>query len=402
MYQKVGEKEMTEKKRVIRRPARPVIERKISMNCFAAVPRGAEEIAAAELQSLDIQEVRAGRGGVSFVTNHAGLYRANLWLRTASRILVTLDIFPCTSPQHLYARVHEIAWHDLIRPPMTLAVDCTLRDSAITHSGFVALKAKDAIVDRIRTHRGTRPSVDTSSPDVRINIHLAKNVCTVSLDSSNDALDRRGYRLERTAAPLRETLAAAIIALTNWDGTMPLADPMCGSGTIPIEAGLFAGRVAPGRHRPFGFQRWLDFDAALWYRILADAENCVQKLPERLITGYDRDHRALTLAHRNAAAAGFEGQIHFIHSSLDEFTPDGDKGVVIMNPPYGKRIGEVEKLRDLYGQIGDVMKQRCRGWTGFVVTGNLELAKYIGLKASRRFVLFNGPIECRLLRYELY
>jgi putative N6-adenine-specific DNA methylase len=372
------------------------------MNCFAAVPRGAEEITAAELQALDIQGASAGRGGVSFVTDHAGLYRANLWLRTASRILVNIATFPCASPEELYAGVHGIIWHDLITPSMTLAVDCTLRDSAITHSGFVALKTKDAIVDRIRKHCGTRPSVNTSSPDVRINIHLAKNVCTVSLDSSGDSLDRRGYRLERTEAPLRETLASAVIALTGWDGAMLLADPMCGSGTIPIEAAFFAGRVAPGRHRSFGFQRWLDFDAGLWDRILADAEKGIQRLPVGLITGYDKDSRALTLARRNVDAAGFGGQIHFFHSALDEFEPEGDKGVVIINPPYGKRLGDVEKLKDLYRQIGDVMKQRCRGWTGFVLTGNVELAKCIGLKASRRFVLFNGPIECRLLRYELY
>jgi putative N6-adenine-specific DNA methylase len=402
MFRKDRKKEMTGKNHILRRPARPAIERKISMNCFAAVPRGAEEIAAAELQALDIQDVSAGRGGVSFVADRAGLYRANLWLRTASRILVTMATFPCASPEELYAGVHDIGWHDLIRTSMTIAVDCTLRDSAITHSGFAALKTKDAIVDRIRQHCGTRPSVDTSSPDVRINIHLANNVCTVSLDSSGNALDRRGYRLERTEAPLRETLASAVIALTGWDGAMPLADPMCGSGTIPIEAGLFAGRMAPGRHLSFGFQRWPDFDAGLWYRILADAENGIQKLPAGLITGYDRDRRALTLARRNAATAGFEGQIHFFHSALDEFKPEGDKGVVIMNPPYGKRLGEVEKLADLYRQIGDIMKQRCRGWTGFVLTGNTELAKHIGLKASRRFVLFNGPIECRLLRYELY
>jgi len=402
MYRKDRKKEMMGKNHILRRPARPAIERKISMNCFAAVPRGAEEIAAAELQALDIQDASAGRGGVSFVTDHAGLYRANLWLRTASRILVTMATFPCASPEELYAGVYGIDWHDLIKPSMTLAVDCTLRDSAITHSGFVALKTKDAIVDRIRRHCGTRPSVNTSSPDIRINIHLARNICTVSLDSSDDALDRRGYRLERTEAPLRETLASAIIALTGWDGTMPLTDPMCGSGTIPIEAGFFAGRMAPGRNRSFGFQRWLDFDAGLWQRILADAEKGIQELPAGLITGYDRDRSALKLARRNAAVAGFEGQIYFIHSALDEFKPEGDKGVVIMNPPYGKRLGDVEKLKDLYRQIGDVMKQRCRGWTGFVLTGNMELAKNIGLKASRRFVLFNGPIECRLLRYELY
>ena len=315
MYKKDRGTEMTEKKRVLRRVARPASERKISMNCFAAVPRGAEEITAAELQALDIQGASAGRGGVSFVTDHAGLYRANLWLRTASRILVNIATFPCASPEELYAGVHGIIWHDLITPSMTLAVDCTLRDSAITHSGFVALKTKDAIVDRIRKHCGTRPSVNTSSPDVRINIHMAKNVCTISLDSSGDSLDRRGYRLERTEAPLRETLASAVIALTGWDGAMPLADPMCGSGTIPIEAAFFAGRVAPGRHRSFGFQRWLDFDAGLWDRILADAEKGIQRLPVGLITGYDKDGRALTLARRNVDAAGFGGQIHFLHSA---------------------------------------------------------------------------------------
>jgi putative N6-adenine-specific DNA methylase len=160
--------------------------------------------------------------------------------------------------------------------------------------------------------------------------------------------------------------------------------------------------MAPGRRRSFGFQHWLDFDYALWYQILADAENGIQKLPAGLITGYDRDNSALKLARRNAAAAGLDGQIEFVHSVLEDFHPEGDKGVVIMNPPYGKRLGDVEKLKTLYRQIGDVMKQRCPGWTGFVLTGNLELAKHIGLKASRRFILFNGPIECRLLKYELY
>jgi putative N6-adenine-specific DNA methylase len=285
---------------------------------------------------------------------------------------------------------------------MTLAVDCSLRDSALTHSGFVALKTKDAIVDRIREVCGSRPNVDTASPDVRINVHLLKNHCSVSLDSSGDPLDRRGYRLERTEAPLRETLAAAVIGLTGWDGSIPLADPMCGSGTIPIEAALVASRTPPGLQRPFGFQRWLDFDDRLWGRLVKEAEKGILRLPVGLITGYDQDNRALVLAGRNAAKAGFEGQLHFFHAVLEAFTPEGDTGVVIINPPYGKRLGEEDELRELYCRIGDIMKQRCRGWTGYVLTGNLELAKYIGLKASRRFVLFNGAIECRLLRYELY
>jgi putative N6-adenine-specific DNA methylase len=371
-------------------------------NCFAAVPRGAEEIAAAELTALGAQNVCAGKGGVAFVADRAGLYRANLWLRSASRVLVQLSVFPCTSPAELYAGVHAIDWMEVITPSMTLAVDCSLRDSALTHSGFVALKTKDAVVDRIREACGSRPNVNTASPDVRINVHLHKNVCTVSLDSSGDPLDRRGYRLERNDAPLRETLAAAVVALTGWDGSIPLADPMCGSGTIPIEAALVAGRVAPGLQRSFGFQSWLDYDDRLWEQLLKEAGSGIRTLPVGLVTGYDLDSRALKLASRNAAKAGFEGQIHFFHAALDTFQPEGDAGVVIINPPYGKRLGDEEELKELYCQIGDIMKKRCRGWTGYVLTGNLELAKYIGLKASRRFVLFNGAIECRLLKYELY
>ena len=393
---------MSEKTYILRRGVRPEPQPDARMNCFAPAPRGAEEITAAELGRLGIEGARAGRGGVAFATDRTGLYRANLWLRTASRVLVNLAGFPCASPEELYNGVHAIAWHDLITPTMTLAVDCTLRDSALTHSKFVALKTKDAIVDRIREQRGSRPNVDTAGPDVRVNIHVAKNVCTVSLDSSGEPLDRRGYRLERTEAPLRETLAAAIIAQTGWDGSIPLADPMCGSGTIPIEAALVAGRVAPGLRRSFGFQRWLDFDAGLWVRLLKEAEDGIRKIPAGLITGYDQDSRALVLAARNSAKAGFEGQVHFFHAALEEFKPESETGVVILNPPYGVRLGEEDDLRELYCRIGDIMKQRCRGWTGYVLTGNLELAKYIGLKASRRFVFFNGAIECRLLRYELY
>jgi len=393
---------MSSKTHILRRRPRPETPPDMPRTCFASVPRGAEELAMAELQRLGIDTSRQERGGVSFVTGREGIYRANLWLRTASRVLVQLSSFPCTSPEELYKGVAGIAWHELITPAMTLAVDCSLRDSAMTHSGFAALKAKDAIVDTIRAAKGTRPNVDTVTPDVRINLHIAKNVCTVSLDSSGAPLDRRGYRLERNEAPVRETLAAAIVGLTGWDGTLPLIDPMCGSGTIPIEAAMVAAGIAPGLRRSFGFQRWLDYDAALWNRLVREAEAGIRKLAPGLVTGYDQDSRALLLAGRNAAAAGLEGQLHFFHAALEALQPEGEHGVLVLNPPYGMRLGDEEELRELYCRIGDIMKQRCRGWTGYVLTGNLELAKYIGLKASRRYVLFNGPIECRLLKYDLY
>ncbi|MDD2365677.1 MAG: THUMP domain-containing protein [Desulfuromonadaceae bacterium] len=372
------------------------------LNCFAAVPRGAEEFAAAELGLLGISSAKPGKGGVSFITHRKGLYSANLWLRTASRILVQLSQFPCSSPKELYDGTFALPWHDIITPEMTLSVDCSLRDSALTHSGFVALKTKDAVVDRIREAYGRRPNVDTNSPDVRINVHLHKNVCTISLDSSGESLDRRGYRLERNEAPLRETLAATVVALTGWDGSMPLADLMCGSGTIPVEAALLATATPPGLQRRFGFQNWLDFDASLWNNLCEEAKKGIRTLPVGVVSGYDLDSKALSIARKNSAMAGLEGRIHFFHTAMQEFRPDGEKGIIILNPPYGKRLGEEDDLRELYCQIGDVMKKYCRGWTGYVLTGNLELAKYIGLKASRRFVLFNGAIECRLLKYDLY
>ena len=286
---------------------------------------------------------------------------------------------------------------------MTLAVDCSLRDSAMTHSGFVALKTKDAIVDELRDRHGSRPNVDTRDPDLRVNVHLVKNRCTVSLDTSGVPLDRRGYRLDRTEAPLRETLAAALVALSGWDGTIPLVDPMCGSGTIPIEAALKAARRAPGLLRKgFGFMRWPDFDPARWALLTAEARDLALSSLPAGITGSDRSAPAVASARENAGKAGVAGLISLSQQDFSSFTPPPGPGVLIVNPPYGQRLGEEEALKPFYKLIGDVFKQRCTGYTAYLLTGSQELAKCVGLRASRRFVLFNGPIECRLLKYELY
>ena len=373
------------------------------MEFFATTAKGVEELLAGELESLGISGVAAETGGVRFSGGMDACYRANLWLRTASRVLMSLAEFPCDSPQTLYDGVRSLPWVDLITPEMTLAVDCNLRDSAMTHSGFVALKTKDAIVDTIRDRLGRRPNVDTRDPDLRVNVHLVKNRCTVSLDTSGTPLDRRGYRLDRNEAPLRETLAAALVMLTGWDGKSPLADPMCGSGTIPIEAALKAARRAPGLLRSsFGFQRWPGYDSALWQGLVAEArESALVSLPAQVI-GCDRSARALTLARQNAERAGIETMIALAQRELSDFAPPAEPGILLFNPPYGKRLGEEEELKPLYRQIGDIMKQRCTGYTAYLFTGSSDLAKCVGLRASRRIVLFNGPIECRLLRYELY
>jgi putative N6-adenine-specific DNA methylase len=373
------------------------------MDFFATTAKGVEKLLAGELAALGIEGAALDRGGVRFSGTMEACYRANLWLRTASRVLMTLAEFPCDTPRGLYDGVRSIPWVDFLTPDMTIAVDCNLRDSAMTHSGFVALKTKDAIVDTIRDRFGRRPDVDTRDPDLRVNVHLVKNLCTVSLDTSGTPLDRRGYRLERNEAPLRETLAAALVMLSGWDGRSPLADPMCGSGTIPIEAALKAAGLVPGLLRPgFGFQRWPSFDSPLWQRLVTEARgSALDSLPAQVL-GCDRSARALTVARQNSGRAGVEAMITLAQRELSDFAPPAGPGTLLFNPPYGKRLGEEEELKPLYRLIGDVMKKRCTGYTAYLLTGSSDLAKCVGLRASRRIVLFNGPIECRLLRYELY
>lgn len=370
---------------------------------FATTAKGVEDVLAAEMRSLGFRGVAIERGGVRFTGDLVACYRANLWLRTASRILVPLAQFPCDSPQRLYDGVRSIQWNDWLTPDMTLAVECTLRDSVLTHSGFVALKAKDAIVDTIRDRHGRRPNVNPRQPDLGVHVHLARNVCTVSLDSSGASLDRRGYRTDAGEAPLRETLAAALVEITGWDGTVPLLDPMCGSGTILVEAALKALNRAPGLIRErFGFQHWPGFDSSLWRRLVTEARQGERtSLPAPLL-GSDQQTDLLAIAAANARRAGVEQHITFTSGDMRGLAPPTAPGVILFNPPYGRRLGEEEELRGLYRQIGDVLKQRCAGYTAWLLTGGTELAKAVGLRASRRIVLFNGPLECRFLRFDLY
>ncbi|QXE89529.1 RNA methyltransferase [Geomonas subterranea] len=369
---------------------------------FATTAKGVEEALAAELVRLGVPDVTAESGGVRFAGGMEAAYRANLWLRTASRVLMTLAEFPCESPEELYREVRGISWERFLTPALTLAVDCNLRDSTLTHSGFVALKTKDAIVDALRDHFGSRPSVDTKDPDLRVNVRLFKNRCTLSLDLSGEPLDRRGYRLDRHEAPLKENLAAALVELSGWDGGTPLVDPMCGTGTIAIEAALKALRIPPGLNRGFGFQRWQGFDRALWDRIVAEARSgMLERLPAP-VQASDLSHSAVGMAVQNAKRAGVLERLVLGRLPMAELEPPPGPGVLILNPPYGKRLGEVEALRPLYKEIGDTLKKRCKGYTAYLFTGNLELAKSVGLKATRRMVLYNGPIECRLLKYEMY
>jgi putative N6-adenine-specific DNA methylase len=373
------------------------------MKFFVTSAKGLEELVAAELTALGISDSRTERGGVSFNGSFEEGCKACLWLRTASRVLLVLAEFPVSTPQELYDGARSIEWHQYLTPNMTMAVDSVLRDSAMTHSGFVALKTKDAIVDSIRDRCGSRPNVDTKTPDLRVNVHLVKNICTVSLDMAGEPLDRRGYRLDRNKAPLRENLAAALVAFSGWQGETPLYDPMCGSGTIVIEAALAASNYAPGLLRErFGFQGWPGHDPSSWREAVSEAKDQRKRELNVKLRGYDRSPGTIDMARQNAMRAEMNRFTSFTAADISTFEPSATPAMIIFNPPYGERMGEVEELAGLYKAFGDVLKKRCAGSTAYILCGNSELVKHVGLKATRRIPVWNGPLECRLLKYEMY
>ena len=370
---------------------------------FATVAHGLESIAAQELERLGAQGVSPEFTGVHFVGDKAMLYRVNLWARTIFKVLVPLREFSCPNSDTLYQEVQKISWDEYLHTNNTLAVNCTGGNQKLNHTHFTALQIKNAIVDQQRSKSGQRSSVDAENPDVLINAHIDRDRCILSLDSSGTSLHRRGYRQAMGTAPLKETLAAALLDMTGWDASLPLLDPLCGSGTLPLEGGLKALNIAPGLfRRKFGFESWLDFDEQLWQELLTEAQNSELPNLKAPIFGSDRDPNVLLQARTNAKASGIEQQITFAQTELSELEAPADCGILICNPPYGERLGDVQELGALYKTLGDILKQRFKGWTAFVLTGNKDLAKSVGLRASRRIPVYNGSLACTLLKYELY
>lgn len=370
---------------------------------FATVARGLEPIAAQELERLGAKEIRPDFTGVHFVGNQELLYRVNLWARTIFRVLVTLREFASPDAESLYKGVQKIDWEQYLTPQNTLSVTATGGNDKLNHTHFTALQVKNAIVDQQRDQFGERSSVDTQDADVGINIHIHKDRCTLSLDSSGTSLHRRGYRPAVGIAPLKETLAAALLEMSEWQPDLPFLDPLCGSGTLPIEASLKALNIAPGVfRRQFAFEKWLDFEPELWEKLLNEAQNGeLDQLPAPIM-GSDRDPDLLVQARTNAQQCGLAQQINFNLADIALIEAPSSSGVIICNPPYGERLGDAQELGYFYKLLGDVFKQRFQGWTAFVLTGNKELAKRVGLKASRRIPVYNGSIACTLLKYELY
>jgi putative N6-adenine-specific DNA methylase len=370
---------------------------------FATCARGLEPVLAQELRNLNAEAVAPGRGGVSFQGDQALLYQANLWLRTAIRVLWPILESHVESPEELYAAVQTVDWTQYMTSDHTLAVDCNVRDSHITHSHYAALKTKDAICDQFVAQSGRRPSVDVDEPMVGLNLHIHRDHAVLSLDSSGESLHKRGYRAKLVKAPLNEALAAGLVLLSGWDEATPFVDPLCGSGTLPIEAAWLALRRPPGlTRRRFGFQGWLDFDVALWTELRDDARRDVGKALSFPIGGSDVRRDALTSAINCAKAAGMGHLVRFEHRDLRDFKPPaGAPGTIICNPPYGERIGEEKDLRILYKMLGEVFRERCPGWNACVFTGNANLARHIDLPARDEIKLFNGKIPCKLFRYQV-
>ena len=370
---------------------------------FATVARGLEPLAAEELQSLGAKAVNPEFCGVSFQGDQSLLYRVNLWSRLAFRILVKLGECPCSDADQLYQGIHRFDWRAMIPPDKTLAVDATGKNRQLNHTHFTALQVKNAIVDQQRQHWGERSNVDPKNPDVRVNVHIQKNRCTFSLDSSGRSLHRRGYRPAVGAAPLKESLAAALVQLSQWPGDVPLLDPLCGSGTLPLEATLWALNIAPGLFQDrFGFQTWSNFDSELWKGLRQEAEASRKDELGTLVWGCDRDPKVLHQARVNARRCGIADQLRFFQQDLESLEAPADSGFILCNPPYGERLGNREELGAFYKLLGDVLKQRFKGWTAFILSGNKELAKYIGLKSARRIPVYNGSLPCQWMKYELY
>lgn len=380
---------------------------------FATCPRGFESLLAQELGALRATEVRETLAGVHFFGDAALLYRSCLWSRLANKILMPLKQGKVRDKDALYALVHSLAWEEHFPKAASLRVDFIGTNEEIKHSNFGAQVVKDAIVDRLRAKHGERPSVNRDNPDLIINVRLAKGEAHIALDLSGESLHRRGYRSEQGGAPLKENLAAALLIRANWPEIAarggPLLDPMCGSGTFLIEAALMAADIAPGLLRnQFGFHHWLQFNSELF---LAEKEAALAReqaglargLPE--IRGYDLDARVVHKAEQNIHAAGLDKFVRVSQKAVVDFVKPShkqlDNGLLICNPPYGERLGEVEALRETYQQLAMAVKNELVGWQCAVFTGNPELAKEMRLRSKRKYKFFNGPIASELLLFDI-
>jgi putative N6-adenine-specific DNA methylase len=370
---------------------------------FATVARGLEHLALEELVSLGAIDPTPGFCGIFFKGDLELLYRVNLWARLPFRILVQLAKFPCNDGDDLFEGIQAIDWQQYLTPELTMAVTVTGKNEQLNHSHFTAVQVKRAIVEKQQQEQGSRSDVNTESPDVRVNVHIDKDGCTVSLDSSGNSLHRRGYRAAVGDAPLKESLAAALVKISGWQPDLAFCDPLCGSGTLPLEATMQGLNIAPGIFRErFGFESWPSFQEPLFDQLFKDAEAGEKQELLVPIVGSDRNGAVVAQAQANAVSCGIDRHIQLAQRELAEVEAPADRGILICNPPYGQRLGRQEELGDFYRLLGDVLKHRFKGWNAYVLSGNKELAMWIGLRSAARTPVYNGTIACQLMKYEMY
>ena len=363
---------------------------------------GMEELLAQELRHLGASAIEIGIRNVSFEGDLGFMYKANLCCRTAIKILKPITAFNIFTEEDLYKKIYEMPWENYMEVNGSLAVNATVFSDVFTHSQYIALKTKDAIVDRFRDREGVRPDVDLDHPTLRINIHIDRNICTVSLDSSGESLHKRGYKVESTLAPINEVLAAGIIMLSGWSGQCDFLDPMCGGGTILTEAAMIACNIPPNLNRDeFGFETWPDFDVDLYEKIEEAALKKVRDFPHK-IYGFDNDPVAIQKAKENIKSANLQEFIEVKQQDFFESEKEGDKPLfIVFNPPYDERIS-VSDVENFYSSIGNTLKRGYPGTQAWMVTSNMEALKFVGLHPSKKIKLFNGKLEAKLVRYEMY
>ncbi|MCF6365066.1 MAG: class I SAM-dependent RNA methyltransferase [Bacteroidales bacterium] len=363
---------------------------------------GLEKILASELKKIGASEITILKRAVSFKGNLKVIYKANYLLRTALNVLLKIDSFKAQSSDILYEKAKKISWEKFLTLKETFVISNTVHSSFHKHSHFAGLKVKDAIVDYFTDKYKERPSVDTKNPDKKIHLHIKGDYCTLSIDTSGEALFKRGYRGDTDIAPLNEILAAGMVMMSDYKEIEYFYDPMCGSGTILIEAARIFMNIPSGfLRKKFGFQKFADYDYKVWNSIKREAEKQIKKEIPFKIIGTDINDKAITIARRNISNAGLR---HFINIQTKDFINsrfEDKKGLIITNPPYDIRI-KSNNINKLYKETGDTLKQGFKGWTGYIFSGNPEAVKHIGLKPSQKINLYNGKIECKLLKYEIY
>jgi putative N6-adenine-specific DNA methylase len=365
---------------------------------FAVAAPGVEPVLAEEVKALSgVRDVRAIAGGIEFAGDLDVLYRANLWLRTATRILVRVGSFEAREFAKLRRRASTLPWERFVDPSRPVTVSAAQTGSRLYHTGGIAENLTSAIGDRLRE----KLPADDSGESQKVLVRGVKDIFTVSVDSSGELLHRRGWRQEIAHAPMRETLAAALILLAGWDGKTPFVDPMCGAGTLPLEACAIAMRLAPGLARTFAFASWPTFDAARFAALHAEAEAARLPAPPAPIVGSDRSPAAITAAQHNAERAGLLAHVQLVQSELDELAPPPGPGTVIMNPPYGRRVGDPRALRSLYGAIGRALRARFAGWRAALLVSDARLVDAVGARVVREHPLINGGLRVRLLELDL-